>query len=181
MSENAEATGPSDVAFETDRCRLRNWRDSDVDRVLDLYSRWEVARWLGAQPKAMETLEQAQGLVDRWGEINREEPVAGRWAVERKSDGLLVGTVILVPLPDGDGEFEVGWHFHPDSWGQGLASESAKGALSWGFEHGLDEIFAVVRPDNAPSIAVCRRLGMEELGRTTRYYQTELELFRITP
>jgi RimJ/RimL family protein N-acetyltransferase len=181
MGEAAEPTDLDDVVFETERCRLRNWRDSDVERVLDIYSRWEVAQWLGSSPKAMETLEQAQGLVDRWGELNRANPVAGRWAVERKSDGVIAGTIILVPLPDGDGEFEVGWHFHPDSWGHGLASESAKGALGWGFDHGLGEVFAVVRPDNAPSLSVCRRLGMAELGGTTRYYQAELELFRITP
>ena len=167
--------------FETDRCRVRNWREVDADRVLDIYRRWEVSKWLGRTPKAMETGEQAAALVARWAELNESEPIAGRWAVERKSDGVVAGTVILVPLPDGDGEFEVGWHFHPDSWGQGLASESAGGALSWGFAHGLEEIFAVVRPDNAPSIAVCRRLGMAELGRTTKYYDAELELFRIAP
>jgi RimJ/RimL family protein N-acetyltransferase len=93
----------------------------------------------------------------------------------------VAGTVILVPLPDGEGEFEVGWHFHPDAWGQGLASESAAAALQWGFAHGLPEILAVVRPDNTRSLAVCRRLGMEELGRTTKYYDAELELFRIRP
>ena len=38
----------------------------------------------------------------------------------------------------------------------------------------------MVRPDNAASIAVTRRLGMEELGRTDRYYGAELELFRAT-
>ena len=38
---------------------------------------------------------------------------------------------------------------------------------------------AVVRPGNAPSLAVCRRLGMESLGRTSRYYDSELELYRM--
>jgi RimJ/RimL family protein N-acetyltransferase len=43
----------------------------------------------------------------------------------------------------------------------------------------VDEVLAVVRPDNDRSLAVCRRLGMEHLGRTTRYYGLELELFRV--
>ena len=167
--------------FETDRCVVRNWRDTDADRVLDIYRRWEVSRWLGRTPKVMDSDEQATAVVKRWSELNESDPVAGRWAVERKSDGVVAGTLILVPLPDGDGEFEVGWHFHPDSWGKGLASESAAGALAWGFDHGLEEIYAVVRPDNAASLAVCRRLGMEELGRTRKYYDAELELFRTTP
>lgn len=171
----------TDQVFETERCLVRNWRDDDVERVLDIYRRWEVARWLGSVPTAMESIEQARTMVERSREYNSEHEIAGRWAVERKADGVVAGTVLLVPLPDGDGEFEVGWHFHPDSWGQGFATESARGALAHGFAHGLEEVFAVVRPDNAASMAVCRRLGMAELGRTSKYYRTELELFRTTP
>jgi RimJ/RimL family protein N-acetyltransferase len=174
--------------LETDRCLLRDWAPADEPRVLDIYSRWEVARWLGAEPKAMETPEQAARFVDRCSTMNREEPVARRWAVERKDDGLVLGTIILVQLPEPspesgfpDGRFEVGWHFHPDAWGQGFASETARAALTWGFGHGLDEVFAVVRPDNAASLNVCRRLGMAALGRTCAYYGADLELFRTTP
>jgi RimJ/RimL family protein N-acetyltransferase len=42
-------------------------------------------------------------------------------------------------------------------------------------------VYAVVRPDNTKSLAVCRRLGMEALGRTAKYYETELELFSARP
>jgi RimJ/RimL family protein N-acetyltransferase len=73
---------------------------------------------------------------------------------------------------------EVGWHLHPDSWGHGYATEAARGAIAKGFAEGLDEIFAVVRPDNKRSLAVCRRLGLTHLGRTDRWYGQALELFR---
>ncbi|MBA2445623.1 MAG: GNAT family N-acetyltransferase [Nocardioidaceae bacterium] len=159
---------------------MRSWRQSDVARLFDIYSRWEVAQWLGSDPQVMATQSQAEQLVERWNELNGADGFAGRWAVERKADGVVAGTVILIPLPDGDGEFEVGWHFHPDSWGQGLATESARAALTWGFQGGLAEVFAVVRPGNDRSMAVCRRLGMTELGLTSKYYSRELELFRCT-
>jgi arylformamidase len=172
---------PDDIVYETERCWVRNWRPGDAGRAFDMYSRWEVAKWLGSTPKAMETREAAERLVQRWAALNDEDEVAGRWAVERKSDGVVLGTIILVPLPDGDGEFEVGWHFHPDAWGGGYASETARGAVAWGFDHGLGEILAVVRPTNTASLAVCRRIGMTPLGLTTKYYDAELELFRIAP
>lgn len=127
--------------METERCILRDWRPDDASRVLDIYSRWEVARWLGATPRAMETPEEAARFVTRCNELNRSEPVARRWA---------------------------------------YATETALAALRWAFDHGLDEVFAVVRPGNDASIAVCRRLRMVSLGRTTAYYDTESELFRIT-
>jgi RimJ/RimL family protein N-acetyltransferase len=87
--------------------------------------------------------------------------------------------VLLVRLPGGDGEHEVGWHFNPEAWGHGYATESARGAVDWAFRRGLEEVLAVVRPGNTASIAVCGRLGMEPQGRTSRYYGTELELFRL--
>ncbi len=165
--------------IETDRAVIRDWRPDEADRFFDIYSRWEVARWLGAHPAAMTERADADVRIERWRDLNAADPVQGRWAVERRSDGVVAGTVILVRLPDGDGELEVGWHLHPDSWGQGLASEAARAVLARAFDQGVEEVFAVVRPDNAASLAVCRRIGMKPLGRTRRYYDSELELFRL--
>ena len=58
-------------------------------------------------------------------------------------------------------------------------SEAARAAIAYGFRAGLGEIYAVVRPDNHASMAVCRRLGMRPLGRTRRWYDAELESFVI--
>jgi RimJ/RimL family protein N-acetyltransferase len=87
--------------------------------------------------------------------------------------------VLLVPLPGETGEIEVGWHLHPDSWGHGYATEAATGALERAFAAGVPEVFAVVRPGNDASMAVCRRLGMTPIGRTTKWYGVECEAFRI--
>jgi RimJ/RimL family protein N-acetyltransferase len=169
----------ADTVYDTERLVVRNWSIADAAAFFDIYRRWEVARWLGAEPRALETLDEAEARLTRWTELSLGADVTGRWAVQCREDGRVVGTVLLVPLPDGDGEVEVGWHFHPAAWGKGYATEAARGALDRAFRHGLDEVLAVVRPDNAASIAVCRRLGMEPSGRTTRYYGTELELFRM--
>jgi RimJ/RimL family protein N-acetyltransferase len=129
----------------------------------------------------MQRRDEADARIVRWAELNAADRSQGRWAVERKDDGTVVGTVLLVRLPEGDGELEVGWHLHPDSWGHGYASESARAVLDRAFRAGVPEVFAVVRPDNTASLAVCHRLGMEPLGRTDRYYEQELELFRAPP
>src|SRR6185369_4750847 len=105
------STGPAD-GFETERLVVRGWHLADVDAFFDLYRRWEVARWLGSTPRALETLDEAEARVTRWAELNRSAEDEGRWAVERREDGRVVGTVLLVRLPDGDGEVEVGWHLH---------------------------------------------------------------------
>lgn len=166
------------IVFRTERLDVRPWQHTDEARLFDTYSRWEVARWLGATPRVLQSPDEAAGVVDRWAA--RADGAFGIWAVQVRDTGIVAGTVLLVPLPDHPDEIEVGWHFHPDSWGHGYATEAARGAILHGFRAGLSEIYAVVRPDNAPSIAVCRRLGMTPLGRTTRWYDTELEAFRLT-
>jgi RimJ/RimL family protein N-acetyltransferase len=173
------------VIFETERLVLRPWTqtDDDVARLFDIYSRWEVARWLGSVPKPLEALDQARAVVERWAARCEPDGRLGVWATQVRRTGVIAGTTLLVELPDATdgtrpGAVEVGWHFHPDSWGQGYATEAARGALRHGFAYGLSEIYAVVRPDNEPSLAVCRRLGMTALGRTDRWYGTELEAFR---
>ncbi|MGN6574794.1 MAG: GNAT family N-acetyltransferase [Nocardioides sp.] len=171
----------ADPVAETPRTLVRDWRPEEADRFFDIYRRWEVSRWLGSAPAAMQHRHEADARIARWGELNAADRSQGRWAVERKDDGVVVGTVLLVHLPDGDGELEVGWHLHPDSWGRGYASEAAGAVMDRAFAAGVEEVFAVVRPDNTASLAVCRRLGMAPLGRTTRYYQAELELFRAAP
>jgi RimJ/RimL family protein N-acetyltransferase len=171
------------VAWQTERLVVRPWThgESDVDRIFDAYSRWEVVRYLGSAPRTLRTREQADAAVDRWAQRSTPDGRYGLWACEVRQTGVVAGTVLLVPLPpdvDGrEGEIEVGWHFHPDSWGHGYATEAARSVLDKGFGDGLDQIYAVVRPENEASSAVCQRLGMTPLGRTNRWYGTELELF----
>lgn len=166
---------------ETEQAWLRPWRADDADRFLEIYSRWEVARWLGSTPAPLTRREEAVERIERWAARSAEHPHRGLWAVERKDDGVVAGTILIVPVPDGAGAIEVGWHLHPDSWGRGLATEGARAVLDKAFAAGLEEVIAVVLPGNHASMAVCRRLGMEHLGVTDRYYGREMELFRLLP
>jgi RimJ/RimL family protein N-acetyltransferase len=167
------------ILFETERLAVRPWGHADAERVLDMYSRPEVARFLGTVPKPMTTREEALSTIDRWGAMGGDDPAYGVWCATRRADGLQVGTVLLIPVPHADdGAVEVGWHLHPDWWGQGLATEAAAGALERGWAAGLMGIIALVAPENDASLKVCERLGLQHDGRTDRYYGKELELFR---
>jgi RimJ/RimL family protein N-acetyltransferase len=168
------------VIFGTERLRVREWTDDDAPAVLAIYSREEVWRWLGPVPAPTATLADARARVARWSARGGGDPAYGVWAVTLAS-GEVVGTVLLVPLEGGDDEVEVGWHLHPRHWGHGYATEAARGALDYGLALGLAEVFAVVDPDNHPSLAVARRLGMTDLGLSRRFYARELRLFRATP
>ena len=160
----------------TARLRLRAWttEPGDLARLTDLYGRTEVTRWLGGTPSVTPV-----ELVARWRGVAEADGRFGVWALELNDTGTVAGTVLLKPLPDGVGEVEVGWHLHPDSWGRGYATEAARAVITRGFEAGLPEVYAVVRPGNTASVAVCTRLGMTPLGRMRRWYDVELDAFRL--
>lgn len=74
------------MIYETPRLTVRQWQHDDTDRLFDIYSRWEVARWLGATPKALESREQAVRAVERFSSWS-EDPTYGVWAVEVTETG----------------------------------------------------------------------------------------------
>src|SRR4249919_468408 len=160
------------LAYATARLDVRPWRHDEAVTMYDVYRREEVARWLGAVPRPAASVDEMHQKIDRWAAL--AQGVYGIWAVVPRETGEPVGTVLLVPLQDGAGrpvdEVEVGWHLHPDHWGQGYATEAAKGALERAWGAGLPEVYAVVYPGNEPSVAVARRLGMDAMGRTDRWY-----------
>jgi RimJ/RimL family protein N-acetyltransferase len=164
--------------FETERLIVRPWTDGaeDLARIFDIYSRIEVTRWLG-NPVPMATLDEARAALGRWSAIAADDERFGVWAMERHTDHQAVGSVLVKHLPNSD-ESEVGWNLHPDEWGNGYATEGGRAAIEHAFKNGVEEIFAVVRPGNEPSMAVCQRLDMTPIGHTTRWYDLELAAFR---
>lgn len=81
----------------SDRLLLRPWRDDDADFLLDLESRWEVVRFLGAHPTTVSTREDALALIARRRAI--DHPIHGIWAITTAADGRLVGNLLLEPIP----------------------------------------------------------------------------------
>jgi RimJ/RimL family protein N-acetyltransferase len=164
-----------DGELRTERLRLRPWTTgpADIARLTDIYGRAEIQRWVGGTPTVPPEV-----LVERWAAVHALDDRYGCWAIEGP-DGPPAGTVLFKPLPNGAGEIEIGWHLHPASWGHGYATEAARAVISRGFTAGVPEVYAVVRPGNEASMAVCRRLGMVPLGRLRRWYDVELEAFRL--
>ena len=173
------------MSFETGRLTLRPWTLEDADFVFDLYSRWEVQRFIGKAPQVMADRSEALARLANW--MSPDHAVHGIWAVEEKEYGRLVGVLLLKPIPasrdavDPPQDTEIGWHFHPDSWGRGYASEAAAVIVRHAFNNGLEQVVAVTNPSNSASRRVCLRIGMRHLGQTAAYYDTTCELYAAAP
>ncbi|WP_413452650.1 GNAT family N-acetyltransferase [Georgenia phoenicis] len=172
------------MQLTTDRLLLRPWTADDVDFAFDLYSRWEVQRFIGTAPRVMADRAEAVERVARYRLLD-EHPVHGVWLVADRDGRRRHGAVLLKDIPASgpelplqpSGETEIGWHLHPDSWGQGYASEAAARVLAHAVAGGLTRVVAVTNPANHASRRVALRIGMEHRGTTTRFYNTTCELF----
>lgn len=145
--------------IETERLILRRWRDADRTAFAAM----------NADPHVMahfpEPLERpgSDALMARLDARWQDEGIAFA-AVERKADGALLGMAGLAVVRFDSpvlGNTEIGWRFARTAWGEGYATEAARGWLAHGFEtRGLGEIVAFTAPANAKSRAVMVRLGM---------------------
>ncbi|MGB3440896.1 MAG: GNAT family N-acetyltransferase [Actinophytocola sp.] len=164
----------------TERLTLRPWHINDSQAALDVYGHAEVTRWLSPGMDQVPNLAAMRLLLQQWiAEDARLPAPIGRWAIQRRSDDRVIGGAILLPLPPGQEDLEIGWQLHPDTWGNGYASETTRALATWAFSHDVYEIFAVVRPGNARAAATVRHSGMQWVGETTKYFDADLQVFRL--
>lgn len=153
MSEDA-------ASLATPRLILRRWREADRQPFAAINADPRVGEFLlGPLPRAM-----SDSLIERY-EAQFERDGISLWAVERCEDARLIGIAGLQPVPF-ETHFtpavEIGWHFAPEAWGHGYATEAAAAAR----EHavalkGLGEVVSFTVPGNLRSQRVMQRLGFK--------------------
>ena len=147
---------------ETERLLLRPFRRGDVEAVHAYRGREDVARFLTELPMTREACAEAVRARIGWT-LWSEHSDRIFLAVERRSDGALVGEVSFMLRDAEAGQGEIGYVLNPDSQGQGYATEAAGALVALGFEvAGLHRVFARCHPDNTGSRRVMGRLGMRQ-------------------
>ncbi|MEM7065770.1 MAG: GNAT family N-acetyltransferase [Cyanobacteria bacterium P01_B01_bin.77] len=169
------------MQLTTDRLIIRNWHPLyDAQQAFDIYGDPRVTDWLQGTPD--KSIRLTQERLQRYCE--RTVDGLGIWSVVEKAIDRVIGSLLLVPLPNNDqtdsGKIEIGWHFRPASWGYGYATEAAHAVLKYGFQElQLPTIYAITSPDNIRSQRVMARLGMHSLGSTDEHYNRTLQLYSL--
>jgi RimJ/RimL family protein N-acetyltransferase len=143
--------------IETERLVLSRITLDDVDDMAALHADPEVLRFIPTAGPYNRTvaLESVQTDEHDWTVLGRRRLIA-----RERGSGRFVGRIMILDWPQ-FGETEVGWVLAPDGRGHGYATEAGRAAQEWAFEHlDIPYVIALIRPDNAPSIAVAERLGM---------------------
>ena len=139
------------LAAHSARLDFRSLDEADLPELHALVSEWDVVRQLGSFPWPPE----------RAFTATRAKPYAGNgfaWGMFR--EGRLIGTVAVT-------QGVVGYMLHPSQWGQGLATEALRTALTTALANpNLAQITASVWADNAASARLLAKFGFVESHRT---------------
>ncbi len=142
---------------ETSRLRLRMFRPEDLDGLSGMTSDPEVMRYIG-HGVTLTREETRSNLATIISAFSRRG--FGRWALELKETGSLVG---YCGLSLGNAEFgiELAYLLARRAWGRGLALEAGRATLRYGFERlGLASVAGLTFHNNLRSRRVLERLGM---------------------
>jgi RimJ/RimL family protein N-acetyltransferase len=169
---------PLDGVISTPRLTLRPWSVDDAGAALRVYGAADVARWLTPAMGRIPDEAAMREVLEQWLAEDAEAP-QGRWAVELTGTGEVVGGVAVLTLPPEGDDLEIAWQLAPVAWGRGIAAEAGHAVARHAFAAGVDELFAVVRPQNARGAATAQRVGLEWVGETEKYYNLRLQVFRL--
>ena len=91
----------------------------------------------------------------------------GYWSIMAPD---FVGWILLAPLDLVGPEIEIGWRVMPAARGRGYATEAARCVL----DHALNtlhlpQVVADIDPENGPSLAVARKLGLRPTHPVNNY------------
>lgn len=141
--------------IETDRLGLRELTLTDLEPLHAIFADPEMMRFY-PQPFTRERTEGWIARALRW----YAERGHGLWAVERKTDGLLLGDCgIVVQEIEGHELPEIGYHIRRDQWGKGYATEAALACKRYAFDQlGAQQICSIVDPLNSASRVVAVRV-----------------------
>lgn len=143
-------------AARTERLILRRFEERDAPAFFALNADPEVRRYTGDGPFA--SVEESLALIRGYDRYVKDG--FGRWTVERRSDGAVLGWCGL--RMQSEGLVDLGYRLHQRFWGQGYATEAALASLGFGFEQaGLDLIIARTDPANTRSKQLLDRIGMK--------------------
>ena len=172
------------LSLVTDRLLVRSWSLADAEDALAIYGVADVTGWLTPATDRVGDAAAMRSVLAAWIEADPQLPAPrGRWAIAHRERATVVGGLVIRLLPPyAEDDLEISFQLRPDAWGHGYASEAAAALVRWAFTHDdVEELFAVVRPDNTAAAATARRVGMQWVGETDKYYDRHLEVYRIRP
>jgi ribosomal-protein-alanine N-acetyltransferase len=148
------------VILETKRLTLRHLEMGDLDSLYRLYRDPQIRAHF---PEGTRTLAETKEELEWFLQGHHTPAELGLWATIERDTGAFLGRCGLLPWTiDGQSEVELAYLIDKARWGEGLATEAARGIVQYArTELHLRRLICLIMPGNAASAAVARRVGME--------------------
>jgi RimJ/RimL family protein N-acetyltransferase len=145
----------------TERLRLRDFLESDLQRLFAIESDPVVVRYQSYAPK---TAEECRAYIAR--DLGaREDRTCFDLAVTQKDSGLLIGRLGLNVIEPERQIGELWFVLDRALWGHGLMPEAARRIVDFGFrEKLLRRVFLECDPRNRGAARLAEKLGMMREG-----------------
>ncbi len=145
------------TVIETERLRLRAFKEDDVEAFFALASDPDGTRYITDTP--IKTINEAHSLLNSASLQDYTEFGFGRFACEWKETGQVIGFSGLKFIRELK-EVEFGSRFLPEWRGKGLATEAGAASLHFARQSlRLSRLIALVAPNNLASMRVAIKLG----------------------
>ena len=146
------------VHLESDRLLIRPFQLGDEEAMYELNSNPQVQKYTG--DTMIHSVEEAKNLLINIVFQDYKKYGYGRLAVIYKPNNKLIGFTGIKYLPETGGESDLGYRFLPEYWGKGIATESSKMSLKYGFEVlNLEKIIGFTEIENIASTTVLKKMG----------------------
>jgi len=158
----------SAVRIEADRILLRESREADRERLIELRTDPEVGAHIGGHRRR----EDVERRVDGVG-MDKLTEAPGLYVIADKATDVLLGTVQLMRaaadepghLTEGAEELELGYLLHRDAWGAGYAFEAATAVLRAAAAELPDQpVILRTQSANTRSLRLAARLGFQPVS-----------------
>ena len=161
------------ILFETKRCSLRIFQETDREDAAQLFVNPEVRAFLGG----VRTSDTIQSILD---EMLAPEDDSCNWVVREKNTQDFIGMISLDLHHEGVDQ-ELSYQFLPEWWGQGYATEAAAVIIDYALnELELPALVAETQSANVPSCRLLEKLGMK-LERKVSRFGAEQSIYAIRP
>jgi RimJ/RimL family protein N-acetyltransferase len=147
------------LELETERLRLRQWRQEDIGPFAEFCASEATARFVGGACSRDDAWRRMAMFLGHWALRGY-----GNWVMEERASGAFAGYGGLWS-PLGWPEPEIMWGLRSAFHGRGYATEAARAARDVAYRQlGWTTAVSYIAPENLPSQRVAERLGAKLRG-----------------
>ncbi|MDO6803081.1 GNAT family N-acetyltransferase [Wenyingzhuangia sp. 1_MG-2023] len=147
--------------LETDRLRLRQFSEKDIENIFKGLSHPDVIKYYGI---SFSTLEATKEQLE-WFQNLENDQTGIWWAIEIKTTGVFCGAGGFNNLDNLHKKAEIGFWLLPDFWGRGYMKEAMSEICDFGFKKlKLHRIEGFVETENSNCKSGLKKLDFQYEG-----------------